>query len=590
MTELDAVKPASLQERHPGLRNVAGAGVLDGLLPSLMIAAAFLGCAALSWRRLGSLIVDGGHELEVPRRLLAGAALYRDLSWNWGPLAPWLDTGLYRLFGVHSDTLMAAGLGTAALAALGLYLLARRFVGAFTSSWVAVAFLAGCAFSRRGDIAIFNFVAPFNFSATYGITLAIWSALLLVRHARSGDPWTLAVAAAHGAFLLTVLPHPGRARLIAWGGGIAVAALGFGVAAWTSQGRIWSSLFELLNGGSRFYVAESMGIRDPRRALVEVAISLLAWAVVLTMAWWAAGPRSRWFRALAWGALLAVPAFLLERTFFRAAPLLLAAGVAWIVLARMHEGEGALEGRWREHLIVWAFALGALPRIVLRTGVDHYGFYLVPPALVCVAIGMVHLLAHSHGPARSRRALELGASAVLAGVALGALGVSYRYLTRPVTEIRTARGHWLVNAGGPEATFVPLLGSMPPSTVGAAVPEGAGIVFASGLTPVDDGQMAYLPMVLEEPGAERRIVEAWERRPPGVIVHWTEDQSAVFGYTGFGKDYGLVLAHWISERYTAVRRSPDGKAELFVRRPRGRGGTDARSDPSEPRETGQQRN
>jgi hypothetical protein len=553
-----------------------------------MMAAVFLGCAALSWRRLGSLIVDGGHELEVPRRLLAGAALYRDVSWNWGPLAPWLNAGLYSLFGVHADTLMAAGLGTAALAAIGLYLLARRFVGALTSAWVVVAFLAGCAFARRGDIAIFNFVAPFNFSATYGITLAIWSVLLLVRHARSGDPWTLAgsagmaglvaltriettfaVAVAHGAFLLTVFPRLGRARLIAWGGGIAVAALGFGVAAWTSQGRIWSSLFDLLNGGSRFYVTDSMGLREPRRALLEVGVSVLAWVAVLTAAWWAAGSRSRWLRALAWGALVAVPAYVLERTFFRSAPLLLAAGVAWIVLSRMRDGEGALEGRWREHLIVWVFALGALPRIVLRTGVDHYGFYLLAPALVCVAVGMVHLLEHSHGPARSRRALEVGASAVLAGVALGALGVSYRYLTRPVTEVRTARVHSLVNAGGPEAAFIPLLGTLPPSTVGAAVPEGAGMIFASGLAFVDDSEVAYLPMVLEEPGVERRILEAWERTPPGVIVHWTEDQSAVFGYTGFGKDYGLALARWISERYTAVAQSPDGKAELLVPRPHG---------------------
>ena len=158
---------------------------------------------------------------------------------------------------------------------------------------------------------------------------------------------------------------------------------------------------------------------------------------------------------------------------------------------------------------------------------------------------------------------------MLAGVALGALGVSYRYLTQPVTEVRTARVHSLVNAGGPEAAFIPLLGALPPSTVCAAVPEGAGMIFASGLTPVDDGQMAYLPMVLEEPGAERRILEAWKRTPPGVIVHWTENQSAVFGYDGFGKDYGLALARWISERYTAERESPDGKAELLVPRPRG---------------------
>ena len=60
----------------------------------LLVACVFLGWAWLSWRRLGSLIVDGGHELDVPRRIVEGAALYRDFSWNWGPLAPWVNAGL----------------------------------------------------------------------------------------------------------------------------------------------------------------------------------------------------------------------------------------------------------------------------------------------------------------------------------------------------------------------------------------------------------------------------------------------------------------------------------------------------------------
>jgi hypothetical protein len=154
----------------------------------MLVATAFVGFAWLSWRRLGSLIIDGGHELDVPHRLLEGAALYRDISWNWGPLAPWVNAGLYRAFGVHSDTLMWAGLVTSALACLGLYLLARRFVGPFTSAWVAITFLIVSAFAQRISVGIFNFVAPYNFCATYGITLAIWSVLLLVRHARSGSP------------------------------------------------------------------------------------------------------------------------------------------------------------------------------------------------------------------------------------------------------------------------------------------------------------------------------------------------------------------------------------------------------------------
>lgn len=391
---------------------------------ALLVATAFVGFAWVSWRRLGSLIIDGGHELDVPHRLLEGAALYRDISWNWGPLAPWVNAALYRAFGIHSDTLMWAGLVTAALACLGLYLLARRFVGPFTSAWVAITFLIVSAFAQRIQVAIFNFVAPYNFSATYGMTLAIWSVFLLLRHARSGKPATLAASAAlaglvaltkmettfavvvaHGAFLATVLPRPTRARVIAWGCGFAVAAGGYLFAAHLSQGHVWVSLVELLNGGSSFYITSSMGIREVGLSLLHLLASVLGWAVVIPAARWLAeeraAPRERRVVALAWVALLVVPAIIVREKFFRAAPLLLAAGLVWIVLARRREGETALGGRWREHLVVWAFALGALPRILLRSGVDHYGFYLLPPTLVCVAIGMTHFLAGGSGPRRS---------------------------------------------------------------------------------------------------------------------------------------------------------------------------------------------
>lgn len=558
------------------------------LAPALLVVTAFLGCAWLSWRRLGSLIIDGGHELDVPRRLLEGAALYRDVAWNWGPFAPWVNSALYRVFGVHSDTLMWAGLVTAALACLGLCLLARRFVGPLTAAWVGVAFLVACAFCRRIDHAIFNFVLPFNFSATYGITLAVWSVLLLAWHARSGRPATLAgsaalaglvaltkiettfaVVVAHAAFLLTVLPRPSRARVLAWGCGLAVATVGYAVASWASDGRVWSDLVELANPAARFYIAETMGVRQLGRSLVDVALSLLTCGILLAAAGWSArgdlGPVARGLRPLAWIVLLAVPALALEARVFRAAPLLLGAGLVWIVSTRVREGESALDGRWREELVVWAFALGALPRILLRAGTDHYGFYLLPPTFVCVAIGISRYLGAGGRDVRSPRRLAFAASTVLAGMSLGALLVSYRHLTGRVTEVKTARVHLLVDPRGPEA-FIPFLSALPSTTVCAAVPEGAGIIFAAGLTPPADGLTAYLPMVLERPGAERGILEAWQRAPPEVIVFWGADQSAVFGYAGFGKDYGLALARWISERYDVGRRSPDGRSTLLVAR------------------------
>jgi hypothetical protein len=555
--------------------------------------ATFTGCAWLSWRRLGSLIIDGGRELDVPRRLLEGAVLYRDVAWYWGPLAPWLNSALYRVFGVSSDTLMWSGLVTAALACLGLYLIARRFVGPLTSAWVSVAFLIVCAFAKRIEMSIFNFVLPFNFSATYGITLGIWSVLLLLRHAESGAPLTLAasavlaglaamtktevalaVGAAHATFLVSLLPRVTWVRVAAWASGLGVAGGGYLVASHASGGLVWRSLVALSNPASHFYVTMSMGFRQLPVTALELGLSFLGWAAVLAAVRWAAvrasGPEHRRTLALAvaWAAAFAIPAFVLERTFFRAAPFLLLAILGWIAVRRLREGETALEGQWREQAIVCAFALVSLARIPLRAGPDHYGFFLLPPTLVCVAFGMTRHLAETVGPSASRRALAVGASVVLAGVATGGLLVSFPQLTRDVTEIRTARVHLEVDRDSPEATFVQYLSRLPPSTVCAAVPDGAGLVFAAGLTPPDDGMTSYLPMQVHDAEQERAILRAWNRKPPDLIISWGEDQRAVFGYLGFGQDTAMELARWIADYYQMADEPVSGSTRLLVARGR----------------------
>jgi hypothetical protein len=577
-------------EISPGDRTLAGVRLEDASLrAALLVTSAFVGFAWLSWRRLGSLIIDGGHELDVPRRILGGAVLYRDFSWNWGPLAPWVNSVLYRLFGVHSDTLMWAGLVSAALACLGLYLLARCFVGPLIAAWVGVAFLASCAFSRRIDHAIFNFVLPFNFSATYGITLAIWSVLLLVHHVRSRRTATLtasavlaglvaltkmettfAVMVAHATFLATLRRRPSRAQVLAWGCGAAVAAVGYGFASWASEGKVWTSLVELFNTGSRFYIGDSMGVRHAGHSLLGIGLSFLGWAAILTTGRWLArtDPRGRDRRlvALAWAVVLLVPAVIVERTFFRAVPFLLAACLVSIVVLRLRHGESALAGEWRELLVVGSFALAALPRILLRTGLDHYGFYLIPPTLACVAIAITRMPPARGKPPLSPRILGGVASTVLAGVALGAFITSVPQLTKQVIEIRTTRVHRLVDAQGPEATLIPYLSTLPPGTVCAAIPDGAGLIFASGLTPPDDGMLAYIPMHLPTREIERRVLGAWKHHPPEVIIRWTEDQRSVFGYAGFGQDYGLELAGWISARYEVAKQSPHSGSSLLVPR------------------------
>jgi len=177
-------------------------------------------------------------------------------------------------------------------------------------------------------------------------------------------------------------------------------------------------------------------------------------------------------------------------------------------------------------------------------------------------------LATGGGPPRSRRVLAIAASIVLAGVALDGFKLSWMNVMGPRSEVKTARVWRLVDAESPEGTLIPYLSRLPPSTVGVAVPDGSGTIFAAGLTPPDDGMITYLPMCLHGAGTERAVLQAWERKPPQVIVRWRQDLSGVFGYAGFGQDYGLELGQWISERYEVAKEFP-GSMTLLVPRHRG---------------------
>src|SRR5262249_22664577 len=130
-------------------------------------------------------VVDGGRELEVARQIAAGQTLYADMRWFYGPLAPYLNGALFRLFGVHAGVLMVAGAVSAALMAGVLYFLARCFAGRLAATVVATAFLYLCAFGHYYWNGIFNWVLPYSYAATYGMLSATTSLYLLVRHVQT---------------------------------------------------------------------------------------------------------------------------------------------------------------------------------------------------------------------------------------------------------------------------------------------------------------------------------------------------------------------------------------------------------------------
>ncbi len=141
----------------------------------------------VTFRRWVLPFQDSGREMNTAWRVASGEALYRDVGWSYGPLAPLVDATLLRLFGRSLDVLVAFRtlLGVAGVELLRR--LARRLAADAPSASAITAFaVAACAFGVGG-----SWPFPYSAAALAGMVLT-WAAL--ERALTSAGPWASAAA------------------------------------------------------------------------------------------------------------------------------------------------------------------------------------------------------------------------------------------------------------------------------------------------------------------------------------------------------------------------------------------------------------
>jgi hypothetical protein len=134
-----------------------------------------------TWATWGDLTIDSGHEMYVPAMLASGKMLYRDVWFIYGPAAPYFNSYLFRLFGIHLNVLYWAGSLAALGSAIFLYLTGMS-LGSWVIGWTAGAVVLMEAF----EPGLFCFPLPYSFSAVYGCLSACVFVWLVVRATQSG--------------------------------------------------------------------------------------------------------------------------------------------------------------------------------------------------------------------------------------------------------------------------------------------------------------------------------------------------------------------------------------------------------------------
>jgi 4-amino-4-deoxy-L-arabinose transferase-like glycosyltransferase len=221
----------------------------------VLIAVSFIFGLAASWERWGNPLVDCGREMNQPLRLAAGQMLYSDVRHIYGPLSPYINATLYRIFGPSLGVLYADGIFTALMILALVYWLSRQLMGraAAVAATLSVTWL--CAFKQAG-----NYVLPYSYSALHGCALGLASVALLVRFVQKRDEETRSQISAEDA----------RRRRLA-GSWLLLAAAG-AMAALATLAKTEMGFAATVTGVTAVVLA---GFRAPRRALVPAAMFLV---------------------------------------------------------------------------------------------------------------------------------------------------------------------------------------------------------------------------------------------------------------------------------------------------------------------------
>ncbi len=574
-------------------------------LPLIIVAATFVRMAAFSWEEWPDVLVDFGHELYVPWQLSQGKALLRDIAWTTtGPLSPYLNAGLFFVFGPSLRVLTTFNLLLLALTTWLLFDLLRALFGRFAATAACVTFLSIFAFAQCTTSGNYNFVAPYSHGITHGLLLSFLSVWLMFRYLRSDRVALLAGAglclglvsltkpeifiacAAALTPALWLARRRGAAFLVAAATPPVIAFLLLLLSipaglAWRVTLAPW--VFMVTSGApaSKFYL-QGMGLDRPAANLALMARWVGVYAVLIPIAAIDSRVRLRaQAAAIAAAAVAVLTAVLLiagvsPPTWLDVArPLpviVLAAGLGYVAVLVRGKAE---RSRVALGLMLSVFSLVLLLKMLLNARVYHYGFALAMPATLLVVGWLTGSL-----PGWLQARFQSGA--LFRGVALGAIGAlvasyvalsarsfdekTYAVGSDPDIFLADNRG-WFVNE-----ILSHLEEAAPPDATLAVLPEGVMINYLSRhanptpfLTFMADSAVFF--------GGDAPLLNALKATPPDLILLVQRDTSE-HGARFFGKDYAQATMSWIAAHYAPTKlvgappfQGPDYGMLLLTRQP-----------------------
>jgi len=480
-----------------------------------------------SYARWLDPIIDTGRDLYIPEQIARGAKLYRDIRYQYPPLAPYLLALITGGIGHSLAAYMAIGIAQSMTIVASLWIALRKPLPAFaaTLSFVAICF---CGASTWGA----NFIFPYSYGATIGMAL-LCVALAAFVHARNvvaiaalvTASWCkveYAVAALVIVVVLAVAKRITPRQVAAYFGAM---ALTFAAAAFYFRDTNWWSenVFAAWQHGARakrFFEVIS-GLASWREQLVQIAVGIAGIAAIYFL--------QRWRHWLAAIAIIIVACLIADHSFFR----------AWAVLEWIALGWALVRDRESPLVIFAAFSVATTLRIPLNVSPSWYGFVLTVPAMALAAYTLFCYL-----PRRNAMALFwLAPFIATAGADLWQQHERYSEKRFAIVSSRGTFYDW----NRDRATILNrVINTVHDGTV-AVMPEGITLNYLTRTrTPLTFH--TFTPVEAADPAVEDAILRELAAHPPDHVLLVSRDVRE-YGSRGFGVDYDLRVKAFLRARY-----------------------------------------
>jgi hypothetical protein len=572
----------------------AGAGILAFLFALMTF---------MTWLCWADILVDFGEELYVPWQMLSGKALYRDISYLFGPISSYFNMALFSVFGASFRTLYIANLALFGLFLAGLYRLLARATSSANAFIAAGIVISIFGFAQYVPASNYNFISPYRHTATHGLFLSLlllwWLALWHEKRdscLRAGiagacfgcalltrtEIGVAAAAMVAACLVLMAVRRDGTKKFRRSGSLFALSAclpaLGF-LAVFASKMPMkdalkaiaspWTIL--LTSGATRgeFYrwgMGTDAPVRNALLVLGSGAIAITGLAVLRVGSHYATKrgtpPAQRAFCALAVVGVIGLALLVTPYNAAQGFPLLCAAALALLARSWWKDSRSS-DRRARETvlLLLSIFSLALLAKTLLFCRLYHYGFYLSLPAAVLLCSMAFWFIPQRCGASLGGRRVYQTALVLFMGIVCARCIL----ITKSYSDAKAFRvGH------GADAmlTYAPNLddrgylvaeavdwiaGNTEPGSTLTVIPEGITINYwtrRASPIPVTNFMLPELQTFGEE-----SILAAFQSSPPDYILVVHKD-TAEYGVGYFGQDvrYGFRIMGWVREHYQAVWR------------------------------------